>query len=293
MNKLYLLALLPLITACSPKSVDDYHTAESDEQVVRMLNQRDYAKAIWEIESRQGKMPADKNTAFLLGQAYLGKAGLEPLDTAAKVTAAQDFSSADARALLPACPSAALGPLKNTDPLCLLKRVYFNVPDPDSIEMSRAKALFRYAYPDPGSAPEWVNVVVGMVETASVVKRAGAIYLLAKSVLDDGTLPTDAQLRFLARQAKLLLSETDQALSRAGHAGNKISQLLTGSGDARWFEDISGGVHWANTLGLANLIDLLKTNVLTPDDTEKYGPLLDKIRSYLDEQDKRIALIAG
>jgi hypothetical protein len=292
MMKYYLLALLAL-TACSPKSVDDYHTAENDEQIVRMLNSRDYGKAIWEIESQNGKMPEDKNTAFLLGQAYLGQAGFEPLETAAKVTATQDFSGADARAMLPSCPSVELGPLKDADPLCLLKRVYFNVPDPDSNNMVRARALFRHAYPDPGSAPEWVNIVIGVIETASVVKRAGAIYLLAKRTIDDGGQPSDAQFRFLARQMKLLLEEADQALSRANHAGNKISQMLTGSGGADWFSRVSDGVRWANTLGLANLIDLVKANVLTPAEADKYGPLLDKIRSYLDDQDKRIALIAG
>jgi hypothetical protein len=292
MIKYCLLALLAL-TGCSPKSVDDYHTAESDEQIVRMLNGREYGKAIWEIESQSGKLPDDKNTAFLLGQAYLGQAGFEPLETAAKVSAAQDFSTAEARAMLPACPSAELGPLKDADPLCLLKRVYFNVPDPDSMNLVRARTLFRHAYPDPGTAPEWVNIVIGVIETASVVKRAGAIYLLAKRATDGGDQPTDAQLRFLARQVKLLLEEADQAINRANHAGNKISQMLTGSGGADWFSRVSDGVHWANTLGLANLIDLLKANVLTPNEADKYGPLLDKIRSYLDDQDKRIALIAG
>jgi hypothetical protein len=291
--KIFTALALLFLTACSPKSVDEYHTAESDEQIVRLLNGREYAKAIWEIESRNGKMPADKNSAFLLGQAYLGKAGLEPLDTAAKVSATQDFSSADGRALLPACAANALETFKNTDPLCILKRVYFNVPDSDSFEMMRAKALFRYAYPDPGSAPDWVNVVIGVVETASAVKRAGAIFLLAKHRADNKSASTEAELLVLAHQAKLLLIETDQALSRASHTGNKISQFLTGSSEAHWFDQRSDGVHWTETIGLAKLRDLLQENGVAPNDTEKFGPLLDKIRFYLDEQDKRITAKAG
>ncbi|MGZ3652760.1 MAG: hypothetical protein ACXVB9_05040 [Bdellovibrionota bacterium] len=294
MKNLFLIALLAfLAVGCSPKSIDDYHTAENDEQIVRLLNSRDYGKVIFLIESKSGKMPEDKNTAFLLGQAYLGKAGVEPLQVAGKVSAAQDFSSADAKDLLPSCSSAALDTLSNADPLCLLKRVYFHMPDPDLEEMTRARDLFRHAYPDPATSPEWVNILVGMIETAAVVKRAGEIYLLAKHVINGQENPSDAQLRWFTRQLKLILDEADQALSRADHSGNKITQLLTGNGGSVWFERVADGVHWAKNLGLANLLDLIRNDFLSPADNASYGPFLDKIRGYLDEQDKRIAQIGG
>ena len=159
--------------------------------------------------------------------------------------------------------------------------------------MTRARDLFRFAYPDPASSPEWVNILVGMVETAAVVKRAGEIFLLAKRTLSGGQRPTDEQLRWFARQIKLMLEEADQALARADHSGNKISQLLTGNRGTVWFERVGEAIHWAKTLGLENFFDLLRANVVSPDDETQFGGILDKIRSFLDDQDKRIAQPGG
>lgn len=280
---------LLFLSACAPKSVDDYHTAENDEETVRLLNQREYGKVIWLIESRDGKSPANKHTAFLLAQAYLGKAGMEPLTVAATVTAAQDFSGADAQAIFPSCPSKALTAVKDAEPLCLLKRVFFHVPDPDVYEMTRARDLFRYAYPDASAAPEWVNILVGSVETASVIKRLGSMFLVAKRTVKDGTQPTDQDLRWFAQQLSHLLDDAAHALDRADHTGNKISQLLTGTSGAVWFQKAEAGIKWADQMGLANLFDFLRSTFVYPDAEAQYGPMLDKIRGYLDDQDKRIS----
>lgn len=287
------LLTLALVFACAPRSVEEYHTAENEEEIVRLMNQREYRKVIWLVESREGKSPANKRIAFLLGQSYLGAAGLEPLEVAAKVTEAQDFSGADAHDLFPACPSAAFAAGSDQDPLCLVKRVYFHVPDPDMNEMARARELFRYAYPDPAASPEWANVLVGAVETAAVIKRAGNIFLFAKRALkngaDQGQRPSDEQLRWFARQLKLILAEADQALQRADHSGDKISQLLTGSGGTVWFDRARGAITWAHRLGLANLFSFLRATMVSEQDETRYGEALDKIRAYLDEQDKRVA----
>jgi hypothetical protein len=284
-----LLVLVLGFVGCAPKSVDDYHTGENEEEIVRLLNQREYGKVIWLVESRDGKEPSNKQTAFLLGQAYLGKAGLEPLELAARVGDAQDFSGADAKDIFPSCASGPLSSMKDTDAACLVKRVYFHVPDPDVYEMARARALFRYAYPDAAAAPEWANVLIGALETACVVKRIGGIYLLAKHVVKDGQNPTDDQLRWFARQLRAVLDETDQALTRADHTGNKITQLLTGKSGAVWFDKARGAVKWADNMGVAKTYDLLRSYVVDPDGEAQYGQMLDKIRGYLDEEDKRIA----
>ena len=287
MRALFLLLAL-LVAGCAPKSIDSYHTAENEEETVRLLNAREYRKAIWLLESRNGKTPASRETSFLLAQAYLGAAGLEPLKIAADVSAAQSFTSPDARDLFPSCPEAAVGPLKDAEALCLLKRVFLHVPDPDREEMVRARQLFRYAYPDPAASPEWVNVLVGAVETAAVVKRAGRIYLFAKRNLREGQLPPDQDLRWLVIQAKLLLEEGSQALSRADHSGNKVSQLLTGNRGSVWFDRARGAIGWADRLGLGTLFDLLRGNLVSPEDEKRYGAALDRIRSLLEEQEKRL-----
>jgi hypothetical protein len=292
MIRLALLFLLAcLAPGCAPKSVDDYHTAENEEQIVRLLNEREYGKVIWLIESREGKKPAQRQKAFLLGQAYLGQAGIEPLALAARVGGAQDASSPEAQALLPSCPSAPLSSLREADPLCLLKRVYFQVPDPDVYEMSRARELFRFAYPDASASPAWVNILVGALETASLIRRTGSVFLFTQEVIRKGSHPSDDQLRWLARQLKLILDDAVHALERADHTGNKISQILTGSPGAIWFERASGAVQWAEKLGIGRLFDGIRSYALSSADEATYGEVLDKIRAYLDEQDKRIAAL--
>ncbi|HEY8280597.1 MAG TPA: hypothetical protein VIH99_13285 [Bdellovibrionota bacterium] len=283
------MVFLLLFVGCAPKSIDSYHTAENEEETVRLLNDREYAKAIWLLESRHGKIPTDRNVAFLLGQAYLGKAGFEPLLVAAEVSRAQDFSSPDGRDLLPDCPTAAVNSFKGTEPLCLLKRVYLHIPDPDSVEFSRARQLFRAAYPRAEDSPEWVNVLIGAVETASCVRRAGSIYLLAKRSVGASRNPSDAELGALVQNAVKAVDEASQALQRAKHGGKGISQLLTGNRETVWFEQVKNGVEWADRLGLGNFFDLLRANLLNPADETRYGETLDKIRKLLDEQEKLVA----
>ncbi len=288
MNKhILLLFLLIFAAACAPKSIESYHTGENEEEIVRLLNEREYAKAIWLVESRNGKNPADQKTAFLLGQAYLGKAGFEPLAVAAKVSGVQDFSSAEGQQLFPKCPTGSLGSAKNEEAVCLLKRVYFNVPDPDTVEFTRARELFRSAYPDAAASPEWVNVLIGMVETASCVKRAGNLYLMAKRVQSENRIPQDEEIRLLLRQAKRAIHEAAEAIKRAEHGGNKISQLLTGNHGV-WFDRAKGAVAWADRIGLGPFFDLLREKIVSPSEEVQNGEALDKIRELLDEQEKSI-----
>lgn len=42
-------------------------------------------------------------------------------------------------------------------------------------------------------------------------------------------------------------------------------------------------------MGVAKTYDLLRSYVVDPDGEAQYGQMLDKIRGYLDEEDKRIA----
>lgn len=278
-----------LCAGCAPKSVDSYHTAENEEEIVRLFNQHEYRKAVWLIESREGKKPADPKVAFLLGQAYLGCAGFEPLAFAAKVSGAQDFSSPDARELFPACPPAPLDSLRGTDPACLLKRVYLHFPDPDLEELRRARELLRSAYPDPSSTPEWVNVLIGGVETASVTARAGRIYLFAKRTGRQAAEPSDQELHLVAAHARRALPEAAQALARAGHAGRKISDFLTGHKDEPLFVQVKGAIDWSEKLGFRSLFDLLRGNFTSAEDESRHGRTLDRIRAILEEQEKRQA----
>jgi hypothetical protein len=122
-----------------------------------------------------------------------------------------------------------------------------------------------------------------------VIKRAGAVFLLAKRTVRDGWQPGDQELRWFARQLKELLAGADQAITRADHTGNRITQLLTGTQGEVWFERAGQGIKWAKKRGVGNLFQGLRSYVVDSDGEAKYGEMLDKIRAYLDEQDQRLA----
>jgi len=285
---LSLLLALSLLAGCAPESVDSYHTAENEEEIVRLLNAREYGKAIWLIESRHGRQPGEADTSFLLAQAYLGKAGFEPLKVAARVSAPQNFSSPAGKLLFPSCQSGRVEAVAQEPVLCLLKRIYLNTPDPDVEEMSRARALLRRAYPDPASAPEWVNVLIGAVETASCVKRVGAIYLRVLEARERGFRSSgEDDATFIVRQARRALDEGAQALGRADHSGNRITQLLTGNRHATWFSNARGVIQWADQAGFVPIFDLLR-GFLDEGDQLRYSGFLDRIRAELEAQEKTL-----
>ncbi len=285
MKNILPLFILLLVFGCSPKSVEDYNNGESEAEITRLLNERQYGKAVFVIESKHGKKPADRNVAFLLGQAYLGKIGFEPLLIASKVSDEQASASRESRLLFPDCSNGKVKEIKGAASLCLLKRIYLHVPDPDLEEFTRARELFRLAYPDPASSPEWVNILIGMVESASVVKRVGAIYLFALELSENkGQRPSETELNWFVRQVKRTFAESGQALARADHSGKAISQLLTGSKEAELFDRARQAISWANMLGLPALFDIFRSNVIQPEQEVKFGETLDEIRRLLDDQ---------
>lgn len=271
-------ALLAIaLPACAPESVDRYHTGESSEEIVSLLNEREYAKAIWLIENREGKNP-EGETAYLLGQAYLGRSGFEPLGFAAKVSDVEPESQA-ARILFPKCPRERLNSLSGVEMKCLLKRVYLHAPAVDNSDFARARALFRRAYPNPELAPQWVNTLIGMVETVSVVKRAGDLYIHAKNFDGSPLGVNKAQIKWLQRQGKEAFAEAKEALGRANHAGEKISKILTGTKANEWFERAEGTMKFAKTVGLSRFLDFVRENLLKPSDEIRYGETLDQLKA--------------
>jgi hypothetical protein len=279
------LALLP---ACAPESVDGYHTAEHEEEAVSLLNRREFSKAIWLLENREGRLPADPKISFLLAQAYLGRVGIEPLAFAARL--GQPLPESDARErLFPKCDNGAMALKGKLDPKCTLKRVYIHAPPVDHPDFARARQLLRHAYPDPALCPDWVNTLIGVVDLISFTKRAGDIYLYAKSMKsrpDPSLRVTD--LFWLKRHAQEAVVDAKQALRRAEFSGEKISRLLTGMKDAPWFHQAEKGIDFIEKLGLAQLLDFVRARLLGAEDEIKYGEILDELRDMLAEQEAQV-----
>lgn len=283
----FLLASLALaaLSACAPEAAKRYHTAESEAEAVSLLNEREYGRAIFLLESRLGKNPQGPN-AFLLGQAYLGRAGIEPLAFAAAVAESEPGMEATAQ-LFPDCPTGRLAKVNAKEWKCLLKRVYLHGPAVDQRDFARARALFRRAYPDPATAPEWANALIGLVETISLVKRVGDLYLYSQGHRPRPDLLRGAQdLPWLQEQGRLALEEADQAINRARFAGEKISTLLTGSKGYAWFERAQGTMRFAKALGLARFFDFARENLVKPVDEIRYGETLNRLREILGDLEK-------
>ncbi len=281
------LTLFAVLSSCAPDSVSRYSTAERSEEVVGLLNKREYQKAIWLLENRVGREPEGED-AYLLAQAYLGQAGFEPLAFAASLTEPEPDTEA-ARALFPQCPKGRLESHTGVPMKCILKRVYLRAPRPDQPDFARARHLLRRAYPDAASAPDWVNTLIGVVETMSLVGRVGDVYVFAK-----GQNPTailiqgQARLPWLKSQGKAAREEGRQAIARARHSGSKISGLLSRSRADVWFEQVDGTVAYAEEVGLPRFLDFVRDHLLSSSDEIRYGELLDRLRDLVTKEENSL-----
>lgn len=243
--KKYLVLSLLLLSACAPE--------RKEKDAVSLLNDHQYEKAIWEIENKHGTVPSDPELTFLLAQAYLGKAGIEPLGFAARVTGAQPAGSAPIQALFPDCNNGALSSVKDTDVKCLLKRIYLQAPDADQVDFARARELFRRAYPNPAQTPAWANTLIGMAETIAVVQRTGKIYLAALKYQRGELDPND--LFWAVKQLKLLALEASDALKRAQYSGDKISRLVSGLTGESLFDRVKGAARFKAESAVNKLLE--------------------------------------
>jgi hypothetical protein len=285
----YLLGLLLSLAlySCAPASVGNYQTGDTHGEVVSLLNERQYPKAIWLLENRTNGDPSGED-AFLLAQAYLGKVGFEPLTFAAKI-AEPEPDTENARNLFPQCPKGALDSHFGVPMKCLLKRVYLHAPKADNRDFARARYLLRKAYPDPNTTPAWINTMIGVVETISLVGRAGDVYLFAKGGDPSALLlKGSANLPWLRATGKAAREEGRQAVARAKASGEKISGLLTGSKADVWFAQIDGTVTYSQTVGLPKFLDFVRDNLLKPSDEIRYGEMLDRLRDMVAKQEGTI-----
>jgi hypothetical protein len=280
MNFIRACFLLLTLAACAPESVEQYHTGETEEEVVSLLNQREYHKAIWMIESREGENPEGK-MGYLLAQAYLGKVGLEPLEFAAKILGEIPSSQ---KLFFPKCSLNAVNK-KDIPTKCLLQRVYIFAPDPDSREMKRARTLLRNAFPTAQETPSWNNALIGMVELVSFTKRAGKIYLYAT---DPNSSPKITDLPWLRSEAKLGLQEAKFSLQRAEYSGDKISKLLGAKENSQWIMRVEGTIEFSKTIGLSRFIDFLRENLLKPSDEIRYGETIDRLKRFVNEEENSL-----
>lgn len=279
MKNVALLGLLICLLSygCAPESVERYHTGETQEQVLRLLNEREYQKAIFLIESRDGKNPKGP-MGSLLAQAYLGKSGVEPLAFAAKL-----FESLPVNQTLPfpKCERGSISDL-NIPEKCLFQRIYLHAPDPDSKDFQRARDLFRELNPNAKDTATWTNALIGFVEILSFTKRMGNLYKYAMG--ESSRSYTSLDLPWLDSQIKNSYLEGKNVLDRAEHSGERISKFLGAREKNLWFQRIEGSVQFADSVGMREFFNLLRENIVKPSDEIRYGEALDRLKKVLEEE---------
>jgi hypothetical protein len=277
------LPLLLLLSACAPESSDRYQNAESSSEVIALFNAGEYNKAIWLMESRHGKEPARAADSFLLAQAYLGRAKFEPLAFAARVSGVQNTKETN---FFRNCTTLAIKKLEETDAKCLLKRVYLQAPEADSSDFARARNLFRRAYPHAAQSPVWVNTLIGLVESVSLIRRAGDLYAYSRGMRPQ--LFRQEEASWLKQQGTEGLKEAREALARAEYTGEKTAALLSGIRGNPWFEKTEKGLRFAERLGLSRFLQFVQDTLLKPSDELRYGEILERLRALLDEEEKAL-----
>ena len=278
MMKRYLLLLPLLLAACAPDRADRLATDDVEKEALNFLNKHEYENAIWLIENRKGPLPDDQKLKFVLGQAYLGKAGIEPLAFAARVSGAQSGGNAEVQALFPDCSNEAIPSFKGTDIKCILKRVFQQAPDADRADLARARELFRRAYPDASQTPAWANTLIGVAETVSLVQRTGKIYLYAMKQKRGENRFDPAGYVWLAKQTKLVEKEATEALRRAQFSGDKISRLVSGVNGQMLFDRVKESVRFKAETRVNQLLSTLSDKAENEWDRQsRYQDMLDKL----------------
>lgn len=284
MKKILLLPLLALLLqGCAPETADRYTTAEDENEAVSLLNEHKYDKAVWLIENRHGNVPSNEKLRFILAQAYLGRAGLEPLDFAARVSGEQAAGAPELQSLFSGCSRDRLSSFSGVDAKCLLKRIYQQSPDADKPDFARARELFRRAYPDASRTPTWANTLIGVTEAISVLNRAGKIYLYARKYKEQGNRFDPAGFLWLQKQIRLAETEAREALKRAQHSGDKISRLVSGISGDQLFDRLKGELKFKAQMGVQQLTSNVESKYPTAAQNDNYELYLEKVNNFLDE----------
>jgi hypothetical protein len=127
-----------------------------------------------------------------------------------------------------------------------------------------------------------------MVDTISLVRRAGDLFIYSKGVKRPGGKlqfnPNDVQ--WLKGQGKESLRDAKEALGRANYAGDKVSRFLSGVKANEWFERVEGTIEFAKTVGLSRFLDFVRENLMKQTDEIRYGQTLDRLKVTLDLLDQ-------
>jgi hypothetical protein len=268
------------LSGCAPENSQRYNSGENGAEIESLLNSREYGKAIWIIESREGKNPADREKKEFLAQALLGRAGFEPLSFGARV--AGSFEEHSQNKLMGSCSKSPIAEKSPASLGCLARRIAILAPRLNRQDLERALALLRQAHPNIRETPPWKNALVGTIELVSLFARVGRLYEILSSQKREEHLRRESPSRPLKEELLGAWFEAQQALERAQNSGEKINRLLTGSRSIILFRVFSDSATYVEIVGLKKFFDFLRTHASTPTMEIQYGDMIDSIEELLE-----------
>jgi hypothetical protein len=237
------------ISACGCQSSADRDQADQELRLTKLIDQRRYSEVIRLIE---GDTAGSAAFQALLGMAYLGRAGFEPVRFGAQVLSAQAGTDAKLDRLIDSCDSGAIQTPGQLGFRCVLKRIWAHLPDPDGADFAKSRMVFLAAYPQPESTAPAYNTLIGTVEAVAALSRLEKLIVHYQGL--DPSKISDDDINFLFKQVQLTSVDALQTLQRARHSVRKISEMITGMDQQPLFSGLDINVQWLESTGLPEVI---------------------------------------
>jgi len=242
-------ALCAAFLASACESSSEREQGNQELRLTKMIDERRYSDVIYLIES-----DPTANSAFqgLLGMAYLGRAGFEPVRFGSQVLASQPAADPKLERLITGCDAGPITSPSQVNLKCVLKRIWSFLPDPDGADFAKSRGIFLAAYPNAKTTSPEYNTLIGTVEAASALARVEKLLLQYDGI--DPAKVSDAQVLQLLAELQQTASEALETLKRARYSVRKVSELLTGMDKQPLFSGEDINIQWLESTGLPLLI---------------------------------------
>lgn len=274
--------------SCAPSASEKYNTASNEAEILTLLNERDYGKAIWLIESQYTKDPKKSEIKFYLAQAYLGRSGFEPLAFIEKIYGPQNqYDDTLGKVFFTRCKNTSITKGEKIPLQCVFKRIFLHTPQVDEGDFAHARSLMRSAYPNPATTTTWNNTLIGIVELISLVKRTGNIYLYGKGIIENEQMRKKL-LNYTWAKMQIIhaVREAQECAERGMYSGDTVSKFMLKINSVSLYETIDNKFHISSNLGNYNLLKLGKNISQSSFPTE--NELKEKIQRFLAEEENKI-----
>ena len=203
-----------LLSSCSPSSRDGL---SREDQIVHLLDEKKYSEVIEGLE-----IEPDPALARYLAQAYLGRAGFEPIDFPKQVMAEQVFGMDPIDALIPGCETKPVDAFFEIEVRCALWRILKHLPKDQADVRTASRILSEIPQPTDGD-----RLLQTLTHSILALSSMQSILLNYEAIDPDAA--KDEEIQALFDEIGESAIEAQKALVLAKQIPQfNISELLTG-----------------------------------------------------------------